>query len=411
MDANSSPIGRLYYFNFGNDASLAHSHYTPKRIVQEMRRDLAFLPAWVAAPQQGNYIWLPSDSTTTLLFSPPFSLAPTLCSHQMLADTPLLLSLWGPEPSLAPLFKEMQHTAPLLSIPALYQKRLPRSLFDRSLASSLLSYCEVPEYLRSQRCSSVCEIEQWSQKIPFDTILVKLPFSSSGRGVLPFQLPLASSSRSQIETLLQRYKTLAIEPLLPKEDDWAAEFYIAADQSVRFEGLSHFVTEQFQYRYNIVESPYSLWQQLAEEVGEARLSATIEKQRAFLQHFVAPYYQGAVGIDMLTYSRDSVSVEDRDVASSSPSTLLLHPGVEINVRNTMGRLALLLYDRLGAARLRYHYEIKAFAQPNDACAFASQSMHATPPLFEDNKLVDGRLFLNPIGQNTRFVASLTAIAI
>ena len=49
---------------------------------------------------------------------------------------------------------------------------------------------------------------------------------------------------------------------------------------------------------------------------------------------MAPYYCGAVGIDLLTYRPDGVS-----------SRIALHPWVEINLRYTMGHYALDLYRK------------------------------------------------------------------
>ena len=77
VDRKNPPCGQLFYFNYGNEVALAHQRsvsYTPPRIVRQMRRDLAYLPAWIAPNPEQDWVWLPCN---TPRFSKefPFSLA------------------------------------------------------------------------------------------------------------------------------------------------------------------------------------------------------------------------------------------------------------------------------------------------------------------------------------------------
>ena len=64
-DRKNPPCGQLFYFNCGNEVALAHQRsvsYTPPRIVRQMRRDLAYLPAWIAPKPEQDWVWLPCNA-------------------------------------------------------------------------------------------------------------------------------------------------------------------------------------------------------------------------------------------------------------------------------------------------------------------------------------------------------------
>lgn len=150
VDRKNPPCGQLFYFNCGNEVALVHQRsvsYTPPRIVRQMRRDLAYLPAWIAPNPEQDWVWLPCN---TPRFSKefPFSLAHVFGAEEVeLGRTihhPLRLSLWGPEPTLRPLFSQFRSGFPLLDIPESYSRPYPSELYDRSLSMELLQKLPVP---------------------------------------------------------------------------------------------------------------------------------------------------------------------------------------------------------------------------------------------------------------------------
>ena len=133
-DRKNPPCGQLFYFNYGNEVALAHQRsvsYTPPRIVRQMRRDLAYLPAWIAPKPEQDWVWLPCNAPR---FSKemPFPLAHVFGAEEVeLGRTiyhPLRLSLWGPEPTLRPLFSHFRSGFPCWISPT------------RTLVLTLLSY-------------------------------------------------------------------------------------------------------------------------------------------------------------------------------------------------------------------------------------------------------------------------------
>ena len=398
------PCGQLFYFNCGNEEALAHqgnASYTPPRIVRQMRRDLAYLPAWIAPNPEQDWVWLPSNAPR---FSKefPIPLARLFGAEEgelgRTIHQPLCLSLWGPEPTLRPLFSQFRSAFPLLDIPDSYSRPYPSELYDRSLSVELLQELPVSPKIIPRFCYTDEELEEACLSLAPGTILAKLPFSSSGRGVLPYVLPLSQENRHALMAQRRKNGVVSLEPLLDKLEDWSAEYRIDDEGRVDFVGLSHFVTERCRYLYNEVYYPQILWQKLASVVGEPQLEAVIAVHRDFLQRRVAPHYRGTVGIDMLTYRGEKGEV-------------LLHPAVEVNVRSTMGLLAHRLYERLGMPEVSYRYQIASFRGMGEALAWSqSPEVVASAQFDENGKLLRGILPLHPIDADTRFVASFSRIS-
>lgn len=61
------------------------------------------------------------------------------------------------------------------------------------------------------------------------------------------------------------------------------------------------------------------------------LASIISRQRLMLENYVAQYYEGPLGIDMMVTEEGNI-----------------HPCVEINIRNTMGRVAVDIQNRIDA---------------------------------------------------------------
>ncbi|MFC2358488.1 hypothetical protein [Porphyromonas endodontalis] len=157
-DRKNPPCGQLFYFNCGNEVALAHQRsvsYTPPRIVRQMRRDLAYLPAWIAPNPEQAWVWLPCNAPR---FSKefPFPLAHVFGAEEVELERtihhPLRLSLWGPEPTLRPLFSQFRSGFPLLDIPDSYSRPYPSELYDRSLSVELLQELPVPPKIIPRFC-------------------------------------------------------------------------------------------------------------------------------------------------------------------------------------------------------------------------------------------------------------------
>ena len=187
---------------------------------------------------------------------------------------------------------------------------------------------------RSRWCSSEAEIREACRD--YGAAMLKAPWSGSGRGVHPIaatgpgERDLAWARR-----ILATQGGVEAEPLYEREADCALEFWAEAG-SVRYEGLSLFeTTDGGVYRGNLVATEAEKRRRMAAWVEPATLDEVRRRLEVLLTEARLPaWYAGPVGVDMMV------------VRAGGRRTL--HPLVEVNLRMTMGWVALRLARRLGA---------------------------------------------------------------
>lgn len=321
----------LLVCNIGHEVALEAGdplHYTPPRLIRQMRYALWSLPLW-AVPA-----WLEGDSWWVHPFSE--SLSPYLTDRELshiakgdVGDSEL--TLWGHERSLAHSLAKQYGLSGGETCSELPQELKP--CWTRAASARFFaSYSSVP--WRS-RVAMITQIEELAKLLTLGACLVKLPYSSSGRGLWRINR-LDSQLEETLRKLLRRHRTLLVEPLLDKLQDYGAEYYIDEAGEVQFVGLCAFETDaQGRYLESLCQAPEETLQQLTDSLSDPNeLTQALAQHRAYLSCEVAPYYRGPVGIDLLTYRPDGVS-----------NHIALHPWVEINLRYTMGHYALDLYRK------------------------------------------------------------------
>ncbi len=395
----------LIFFNIGNEIALPFankSSFTHTPLVQQMRQDLALLPIWINHLGTNAYTWLPRGSNKDLSKLQNIPIKASVLAEENAPfnqkELPYFeLNLWGYEPTLIRSFSRLSSLFPNgLTMPSLGGD-FPNQLFDRSLPSLLLSEWDGFSALSPYFCDSIESLDKAILTLsPFDSFLVKIPYSSSGRGILPFSFPLSSRQKEQLRQLLVKHKCIALEPLLSNKGDYALEYWIDEQGEVSYLGISHFKTQHFHYLYNIVSSPQSLWLELSSSIGEKVLEQIIEKHCLFIREHIAPFYSGPVGIDMLLYQSDK--------------EVCIHPALEINVRGTMGYYAHKLFEMWGEEGKSYRMKIDNFRQEGEAEKFFNTSLRNNPPVFSDsNKLQKGILPLTLPLSSSHFFASLETV--
>ena len=152
-----------------------------------------------------------------------------------------------------------------------------------------------------------------------------------------------------------------VEPLYNKVKDFGMEFRHCADGSVKYLGLSLFQTMNGAYTGNVLATENVKREMMSKYISLGLLdevTARLERELAVLLSSL-PSEQAleniCFGVDMMIVAR-----EDAD-------GFLLHPCVEINLRRTMGHVALALSPmddtKEGAMAInydskRYHLRIK-----------------------------------------------------
>lgn len=159
--------------------------------------------------------------------------------------------------------------------------------------------------------------------------VLKSPWSCSGRGVRYVKTGENDLHlKGWIANVLSRQGYLMREPLYNKVLDLAAEFQ-AYDGRVEYQGLSLFETKNGAYTGNIIAPEERKAVMLSEYIDMDIVEGAIRDIALLAQDNISPLYTGPFGIDMM-------------VVKDSQGMTVLHPCVELNLRRTMGHVALSL---------------------------------------------------------------------
>ena len=316
----------LYIFNPENDMALADGHpgYTPPAQIQQMRRELWWLPQWWA--EEEDIVWNGeerlnlSDDTRIL----PWGWSPALC-HQ--------LGLAGVQASLLPSqdkieqIRQLSHRQTAVSLLQELRDELP---LDGHLAG------------QSTLCQSIEEAEETVNG--YGEALLKSPWSSSGRGLTKTDNP---QWKAWAKRILKAQGSIVVEQFLHKVTDFALEFWLDGKGGVEYRGLSLFYTnERGAYLGNWVAPEEQKLAWLAQYIPLQYLQEIRAWWTARLSRFD---YAGPVGIDMMLAQEG------------------ICPCIEVNWRWTMGLVSCLVaeqgrYGRMVVEYIYGHYsaEVEAF---------------------------------------------------
>lgn len=357
---------RLWVFNPGHEEALLvpeAKHYTLSREIRQMRHELAPLLALLADPSDLLYIPPSADG----------SVAPCLRWGDGTPATPdalpdrLEVQLWGIDPHIlkelqrCPLFRATVLALPRITPPFL---RLSHRSASTDLLNFLIQHGGYPEALLPLWVEAGADRSETKERLreaiasvsgrPIGAegqVLVKRPYTSSGRGVLPLPLPAEDKHLDAFVGNMMKVGSISVEPFLRVVDNWAIEYQREPQGKVRFYALSHFETlaSGRAYSGNALASPRALWEELTSHIGQEHLLRLIELQRSWLEDQLRDSeYTGYIGIDLFLYEEQG--------------QWLLHPCVEINLRTTMGVVAHRAYlrylapDRSGRFVLGYQRE-------------------------------------------------------
>ncbi len=359
----------IHYFNPGHEAAVLNGskHYQAPANHVWMQHDLAFLPAWYAAP--GDFVLvhepLPADFEKGI----GHGLATAIPISELASYTTLLanqtVDIWGIS-SQSCHFLEQLSAQHRLNWTVPKWKDEYRTLGSRQTAQRVLSHLienfpEIDKTLVPQFITNLDEIEQIMEKTTHK-MLVKAPHSSSGNGLV--WLPagkLAQSERQILRGMLRKQSAVSLEKALDKRLDFSMHFEITAAHaapSTNFIGYSLFQTNaKGAYEKSLILAQDAIEKQLSELIPITVLNTVKHHLQQIINEIYAPHYQGNIGVDMLIYLDDN--------------KLKLHPCVEINMRKSMGYLALRLFERFRSGELHVGYQlpITNYQLPVAGCQF------------------------------------------
>lgn len=226
--------------------------------------------------------------------------------------------------------------------------------WDLALRSTLIRYGVRPEVCASEEeiatiraCShrrhatEVLRRLNWEQPIEATAVeaveqrflrdsrlVVKAPWSSSGRGVRFIDGSLSEYHRGWIRNVILQQGSVMVEPYYPKVKDFGMEFESMPDGRIIYQGLSLFATRNGAYTGNIIASEETKMEMISRYISDSLIDTIREKVKNALEGVIGCQYTGPLGVDMMI------------VAKTDGNGFLIHPCVEINLRRTMGHVAI-----------------------------------------------------------------------
>lgn len=323
----------LHIFNPEHDIALASNlaNFTAPHAGRQLRADLGFLPALWAG--EGDYVLVEDADGASRGFRR--ALRGRKCQvewvtkHQLATLSVETVEPWGWDAALCR--QLLRHGVNSSLLPTEQHIAEIRRLSHRQTGALLLRQLQGEGIVgESVLCESVEAVEQQLARHP--RLVLKAPWSSSGRGIRFVEGCLTEHHLGWLRNLLRQQGGVMAEPYYEKVRDFGMEFEATAE-GIRYLGLSLFHTANGAYTGNILTTEKTK-QELISRYLPADLLENIHKR--ICEELSLGHYHGPFGVDMMVVRKGACG-KTRDKRE-----YLLHPCVEINLRRTMGHVALAL---------------------------------------------------------------------
>lgn len=335
-------------FNPEHEIALASNlmHFTAPKAGRVLRADVGYLPVFWAEEGDGvvvDDVESNRRALDTFLTQHdwwlrgvcPCAATGVLTTGHLSASAPQPESVdpWGWDLAVWHRLRQMGVSSSVL--PSVERLQRIRELAHRRTAARLLRRLSIPGTIGvAHECRTLDEVEALLHQ--YGNIVVKAPWSSSGRGVrfLSALHPFTPQQSGWMRHILEQQESIMVEPCYNKVEDFAMEFTVRSDDKVVYDGLSLFHTDQTAYVGNVLASEEVKRRMISGFISMELLQAIQERICSSLPEILEDVYQGPLGIDMM-------------VVKDEHGDMLLHPCVEMNLRRTMGHVALSLSPRQG----------------------------------------------------------------
>lgn len=325
---------KLHIFNPEHDTALAADKmpFTAPHAARQLRHDLGYIAAVWA--ENGDFV-LVDDADSAKEALKRIGLDSLDC---VLLDTCQLAKLgtvafddicvWGWDKSIMGEIRKF-NIKTNASLPSDYELSQWREISGRAWAAEHLlrpiAGCNEKFIGKSNIATTVSEALNQNE---LDAWVVKSPWSCSGRGVRYVNHNTVSSQlEGWVGNTIEKQGYVMVEPYYTKLRDLAAEFYCDKHGNVKFLGLSLFETKNGAYMGNIVAPEQRKRNVVSKYISLEIIDEAIALIKSLAEKAMAGIYHGHFGIDMMI-------VDDSEVG------VALHPCVELNLRRTMGYVAL-----------------------------------------------------------------------
>lgn len=331
----------IHIFNPEHDIALASNlaNFTAPHAGRQLRNDLGFLPILWAS--EGDVVLVDDVASAERSWHRVRSRIATYIDAGRLEPSNISfanfkqpvwslhttrIEPWGWDKALCTTLKRLGICNSLLPSPQ--QLEAIRQQSHRRLAAHLLPSLRIDGTVgESFECMSEEAVAAHLQH--YGHIVLKAPWSSSGRGIRfcndsqPRDPGKTANDNRWLQNLLQRQGSVMVEPYYNKVKDFGMEFHIDDSGIIHYDGLSLFHTVNGAYAGNILATESAKREMISRYIPVTLLDTVQELivSRLSLENYVGPF-----GVDMMVVADDS--------------RFLLHPCVEINLRRTMGHVAL-----------------------------------------------------------------------
>ena len=322
---------KLLVFNPEHDLALAAnlSNFTAPHAGRQLRADLGFVPAIWAAADDFVLVENVEDAERRFLrlTRRPFGrfiAKDLLCKLQFSA-----VDVWGWDLAIRAYL--LRWGVEAVVMPTVTQIDAIRQLSHRRHAIQLLESLQMPGTIGC--ASETDQMDMIADRLHRgEHLVVKAPWSSSGRGVRFMEGDMNIYDKGWVRHVIEKQGSVMVEPYYNKVKDFGMEFVSDGKGLVSYVGLSLFQTSNGAYTGNILASEDEKEHMISRYISVDLLKAIRQKICTMMGLLLKDRYAGAFGIDMMVVRRD-----DGD-------GFLLHPCVEINLRRTMGHVAISLTE-------------------------------------------------------------------
>ena len=322
---------KLLVFNPEHDLALAAnlSNFTAPHAGRQLRADLGFIPAIWAAADDRVLVENVEDAERRFLRLTRRPFGRFIAKEQIRKHQFSAVDVWGWDLAIRAYLLRWGLDAAIM--PSVTQIDVIRQLSHRRYAMQLLERLQM-----SGAIGSSCETDQMSDITgrldSGEHLVVKAPWSSSGRGVRFMDGDMNIYDSGWLRHIIEKQGSVMVEPYYNKVKDFGMEFVSDGNGTVRYVGLSLFQTSNGAYTGNILASEEEKEIAISHYIPIDLLKSVQQKICIEMGALLKDRYTGAFGIDMMVIRRD-----DGD-------GFLLHPCVEINLRRTMGHVAISLTE-------------------------------------------------------------------
>ena len=379
---------KFHIFNPEHDSALALESgiYTPKPQIQQFAKDLSTLPLWysdeedkVILPEISDQEWL--NSVGNIIPNIKDKIAST--DEYKHFQSPKRLMPWGIDNTVCKLTGTTLIDGEEISR-VINRTKILSSREQTQDALTRLKENGLYDGFVSQKVDTIDELRKINEE--FGKIVVKAPWSSSGRGVL-FIDEFDEKEAKRIGKIIESQGFVMAESFFEKEIDFALEFE-DIDGQWQFAGYSLFSTDEHgAYKQNLLASDEFLKREICRHADVDRLDKIVEFYCQYFQER-ADELKGnkIIGVDMMAGNGR------------------IHPCVEINVRHTMGIVARKLYDKYIEPGKTGYYAIIRQNTTDDLRKWNAEQTQAFPSTISDGRIFQGFVSLTTIEEKTVFQA-------